>query len=112
MNRMGDSTPPCFTPFSGWKGEEKADDHLALTECPVCHDSSNLRILDGTDRTVQNREFIKSGDRVMIMEGPLKGLMGFYLQHKGQSRKVVVSVELLHRSLEVEIEAWALEKMD
>ena len=70
----------------------------------------SLRILDGTDRTVQNREFMKTGDRVMIMEGPLKGLMGFYLQHKGQSRKVVVSVELLHRSLEVEIEDWALEK--
>ena len=46
----------------------------------------------------------------MIMEGPLKGLMGFYLHHKGQS-KVVVSVELLHRSLEVEIEDWALEKI-
>jgi len=72
---------------------------------------ASLRILDGTDRTVQNRDFMKTGDRVIIMEGPLKGLMGFYLQHKGQSRKVVVSVELLHRSLEVEIEDWALEKI-
>lgn len=72
---------------------------------------ASLRILDGTDRTVQNRDFIKSGDRVVIMEGPLKGLTGFYLHHKGQSKKVVVSVELLHRSLEVEIEDWALEKI-
>ena len=72
---------------------------------------SSLMILNGTDRTVQNRTYMKSGDRVMIMEGPLKGLVGFYLRHKGQSDKVVVSVELLHRSLAVEIEGWALEKI-
>ena len=72
---------------------------------------SSLMILDGTDRTVQNRAFMKRGDRVMIMEGPLKGLIGFYLRHKGQSDRVVVSIELLRRSLAVEIEGWALEKL-
>ena len=72
---------------------------------------SSLMILNGTDRTVQNRAYMKRGDLVMIMEGPLKGLVGFYLHHKGQSEKVVVSVELLKRSLEIEIEAWALEKV-
>jgi transcription termination/antitermination protein NusG len=71
----------------------------------------SLMILNGTDRTVHNRTYMKTGDRVMIMEGPLKGLVGFYLRHKGQSEKVVVSVELLQRSLAVEIEDWALEKM-
>jgi transcriptional antiterminator NusG len=72
---------------------------------------SSLMILNGTDRTVQNRSYMKTGDRVMIMEGPLKGLVGFYLCHKGQSDKVVVSVELLQRSLAVQIEDWALEKI-
>ena len=72
---------------------------------------ASLMILDGTDRTVQNRAYMSKGDRVMIMEGPLKGLVGYYLRHKGQSDKVVVSVDLLHRSLEVEIEDWALEKV-
>jgi transcriptional antiterminator NusG len=72
---------------------------------------ASLMILDGTDRTVQNRSYIRRGDRVIIMEGPLKGLMGFYLRHKGQSDKVVVSIELLHRSLAVEIEDWTLEKI-
>lgn len=72
---------------------------------------SSLMILDGTDRTVHNRAYMQKGDMVMIMEGPLKGLVGFYLRHKGQSDKVVVSVELLHRSLEVDIEDWALEKV-
>jgi transcription antitermination factor NusG len=72
---------------------------------------ANLMILDGTDRTVQNRRFMKKGDRVMIMEGPLQGLVGFYLRHKDQTDRVVVSIELLNRSLAVEIEDWALEKV-
>jgi transcriptional antiterminator NusG len=71
---------------------------------------SSLMILDGTDRTVQNRAYMKKGDRVIIAEGPLKGLMGFYIHHKSKSDRVVVSIDLLHRSLEVEIEDWALEK--
>ena len=72
---------------------------------------SSLMILDGTDRTVQNREYMNKGDRVMIMEGPFKGLMGFYLGHRGRDDKVVVSIELLQRSLEIAIEGWALEKI-
>jgi len=72
---------------------------------------ASLMILDGTDRTVQNRAYMKKGDRIIITEGPLKGLTGFYLHHKGQTDKVVVSIELLRRSLEVEIEDWALEKI-
>ena len=72
---------------------------------------TSLMILDGTDRTVQNSDYINKGDRVMIMEGPLKGLVGFYVRRKGQSNKVVVSVDLLKRSLAVEIEDWALEKI-
>ncbi len=72
----------------------------------------SLMILNGTDRTVHNPEYMNEGDRVMIMDGPLKGLVGFYLHHKeGQSDRVVVSVELLHRSLAVEVEDWALEKV-
>jgi len=71
---------------------------------------SSLMILDGTDRTVQNRAYMRKGERVMIMEGPLAGLTGFYLRHKGRTDRVVVSVELLQRSIEIEIEDWVLEK--
>lgn len=72
---------------------------------------ASLMILDGTDRTVRNRAYMAKGDRVMIMEGPLKGLTGFYLRHRDRTNRVVVSVDLLHRSLEVEIEDWSLEKV-
>ena len=72
----------------------------------------SLMILNGTDRTVQNRTFMKAGDRIRIMDGPLKNLTGFYLRHKGQGDKVVVSIELLNRSMEIDIEDWSLEKLD
>lgn len=71
----------------------------------------SLQILHGTDRTVRNQAYMKRGDRIMVMEGPLKGLTGFYLRHKGKSEKVVVSIELLQRSLVVEIENWSVEKV-
>ena len=72
---------------------------------------ASLMIMDGTDRTVQNRSYMREGDRVMIMEGPLKGLEGFYIRHKDKTERVVISIELLQRSLEVEIEDWSLERI-
>ena len=71
----------------------------------------SLKILDGTDRTVQNRAYMNRGDLVMIMEGPLKGLVGFYVRHKGKTGRVAVSVELLNRTVAVELDDWALERV-
>ena len=104
----------------------QADEHLQILKTPGVvrmvsfkskpvpaneDEIASLMILDGTDRTVRNRDYMHKGDRVMIMDGPLKGLVGFYLRHKGETDRVVVSVELLQRSLEIEIEDWALEKI-
>ena len=103
-----------------------ADEHLKILKTPGLvriigfkgkpvpaneEEVSSLMVLDGTDHTVQNRSYMSKGNRVRIMEGPLKGLVGFYIRHSGRKNKVIVSVELLQRSLEVEIEDWALEKV-
>jgi transcription antitermination factor NusG len=72
---------------------------------------ASLMILDGTDRTVQNRACISKGDRVMIMAGPLKGFVGLCFRHKGSKGEVVVSVERLQRSYAVEIDDWDLERV-
>lgn len=130
MSRRKDRRKKIFVPMlPGYvfvRSELQADEHLHILKtvgvvrmisfkgkpAPANEDEiSSLMILDGTDRTVQNRAFMKKGDRVVITEGPLKGLTGFYIHHKGQTHKVVVSIELLNRSLEVEIGDWALEKV-
>ena len=72
---------------------------------------ASLKTLHGTDRTVRNQTYMKSGDRVMIMGGPLKGLTGFYIKHKGKADKVVISIELLQRSLAVEVEDLIVDKI-
>lgn len=50
---------------------------------------------------------LKAGDIVLVEDGPLRGLEGVLLQSKDATR-VVVSVELLQRSIAVEIEREAL----
>jgi len=72
---------------------------------------ASLKTLHGTDRTVRNQAYMKEGDGIMIMEGPLKGLTGFYIKHKGKADKVVISIELLQRSLAVEVEDLIVEKI-
>jgi transcription antitermination factor NusG len=48
--------------------------------------------------------YLKAGQRVSIVEGKLTGLEGIFVKKKGIHR-VVVSIELLQRSVGVEIEA-------
>lgn len=47
--------------------------------------------------------YLRTGDRVRIEEGPLRGVEGTLLRQPGRLR-LVLSVELLQRSLAVEIE--------
>lgn len=93
---------PGIVRFVGFDGNPAPADDVEM---------QSLMILDGTDRTVQNRAYINKGDRVKIMEGPLEGLIGFYSRHKGKTGRVIVSIELLQRSLSVEIDDWLLERI-
>jgi transcription antitermination factor NusG len=49
-------------------------------------------------------QFPKVGETVQIQEGPLSGLRGIMLRHKGKSR-LVVSVPLIKQSVYVEIQS-------
>jgi len=54
--------------------------------------------------------FLRVGDRARVIDGPLCGLEGFLVRFKGGWR-VVVSVTLLGRSLSVEVDGTALERV-
>lgn len=47
--------------------------------------------------------FLKAGDRVRVDRGPLRGLEGTLLRD-GESSRLVISVELLQRSISAEVE--------
>jgi transcription antitermination factor NusG len=54
--------------------------------------------------------FIKCGDRVRIKVGPLQGLEGILLRKKNQW-KLLLSVEMLERSVAVEVDAAIVERV-
>jgi transcription antitermination factor NusG len=54
--------------------------------------------------------FLKCGDWVRVKAGPLEGLEGILVRSKNQSR-LVLSVELVQKSVAVEVDAWLVERV-
>jgi len=57
-----------------------------------------------TDAPVFPHAFLSEGQRVRITDGPLRGVEGVLLQSKPSKGLLVVSVELLRRSVAVEVD--------
>lgn len=56
----------------------------------------------------QPHPFLKQGDLVRVLKGPLSGMEGFFVRRKGQYR-VVVTVDLLCKSVAVEVDLADIE---
>lgn len=66
----------------------------------------NLRLAMAGRARLEAVPFLKIGDRVLVRHGPLAGLEGILVAKRNMLR-VVISVELLARSVAVEIDgAW------
>jgi transcription termination/antitermination protein NusG len=63
---------------------------------------SNIRRILGSNLTVKPCPYLNVGQRVRVVSGPLIGVEGILARFKGQFR-VVVSVHVLQRSSEVEV---------
>lgn len=55
--------------------------------------------------------YMRGGERVRITEGPLAGLEGTYVRSRRNQGLLVLSVELLNRSVAVEIDGAAIERV-
>jgi transcription antitermination factor NusG len=60
---------------------------------------------------LQPHPFLNHGDLVRVRKGPLIGMEGFFVRAKNQFR-VVVSVDLLRKSVAVEVDLADVEPMD
>ena len=69
-----------------------------------------VRRLVETGASVEPHPFLKCGDRVKLKTGPLEGIEGILVRKKNFYR-LVVSVELLERSLAVEVDAVDVERV-
>jgi transcription antitermination factor NusG len=63
-----------------------------------------IRMVVESPVKVEPHPFLKCGDRVRVMAGPLRGLEGILVRKKNWC-KLLLSVEMLQRSVAVEIEA-------
>ena len=60
--------------------------------------------------SVEPHPFLKCGDRVRLTTGPLEGIEGILVRKKGFYR-LVVSVEILERSIAAEVDAVDVERV-
>jgi transcriptional antiterminator NusG len=55
------------------------------------------------NRTITTYPYLKKGQIVRVIHGPLNGVEGIFLSEKGKE-KLIVSVDILQRSVSIEIE--------
>lgn len=69
---------------------------------------ASLRLMLGSQLPVEEVPYWNLGDRVEVMAGPLAGLRGYVTINDQRRNRVIVSIDLLRRSVAVEVEAQLL----
>ncbi len=80
---------------------------------PVPVDESEitaLQVLVASGLANQSCNYLEVGDRVRIESGPLRGLAGIMVDTRN-SRRLVISVSLLQRSIAVEIDSAVVKRL-
>jgi transcription antitermination factor NusG len=70
-----------------------------------------LRRAIASNLGLEPHEYLNCGQWVRVSEGPLEGMRGVLVRKKSGSR-MVVSVNLLHRSASIEIDGYVIEACD
>ena len=73
-----------------------------------CDEIDAIKRIVGCALRLEPHPFLQCGDRVRLMAGPLEGLEGLLIRKKS-TWKLVVSVEMLQRSVAVEVDATMVE---
>jgi len=85
---------------------------IAGHACPVPDvEIEAIRRICSVATRLQPHPFLKQGDLVRVRKGPLTGIEGFFLRVKNQYR-VVVSMELLRKSVAVEVDLADVELLN
>jgi len=70
----------------------------------------SVRILLESEAAVEPHPYLHAGDKVKIVSGPLKGAKGWLLRVEPSVSLLVVSVNILNRSIAVELSDEVVEK--
>jgi len=83
------------------------DGWTRLTPIPD-HEIDAIQQVVAADVPVFPHVHLVQGDRVEVTEGPLAGLEGFFVQDKRSKGRLVLNVDLLGRSVAVEVDCTAV----
>ena len=75
---------------------------------PEAQIESIKKILNGKT-AVSPFPYLKEGQLVRVVDGPLRGCEGFLIKIKEEKEKLVISLDLLRRSVSVELESSSIE---
>ena len=64
---------------------------------------ASLKIMVSTDQDIVTGRRLRQGDRVMVVDGPMAGVVGTFVRYRGQGR-VVVNIEALGQYAAVEVD--------
>ena len=68
------------------------------------HEIESVRLLVTSDLQFDPVPFIKEGDRVEVIHGPLRGVIG-RLVRKGDHARLLIAVEMISQALSVQVDA-------
>ena len=71
----------------------------------------SIRIVVESLLPLSPHPFIKEGDQVKIIAGPLKGAQGILISRQGKEGKLIVGVELLNRAVALNIDPELVQKI-
>jgi transcription termination/antitermination protein NusG len=73
------------------------------------HEIDSIRTFVAANVSVLEHPYLREGQRVRITEGALAGAEGYFVRSKPNRGLLVISIDLLQRSVAVEIECSAVE---
>ncbi len=78
---------------------------------PVPEDTiASLKIMVSVDQPITTGSRLRKGDRVMVLNGPLAGVIGTFVRYRGKGR-VVVNIKALSQYAGVDVEEKDVERM-
>ena len=72
------------------------------------HEIASIERLQQAEVPVSPHPFLREGQRVRVMHGPLAGVEGILVQVKPNKGRLILSVDLLQRSVSAEIDSSAV----
>ena len=85
---------------------------VGLTDepAPIPENQINVikKVLD-SKMALKLHPYVNVGDKVIVVDGPLQGTVGYYVAPNHDKGKLILSLDLLNRSIEVEMDGYSIE---